>query len=75
MENHHVSWENPPEIAIFNGHFDITRGYTRKDLTDLRMHSPPVIVPKAEQTNNYSIYRFENMQNNKTMQKQTVYSK
>ena len=27
MENHHVQWENPLYMAIFNSYFDITRGY------------------------------------------------
>ena len=27
MENHHFSWENSLQMAIFNSYFDITRGY------------------------------------------------
>ena len=26
MENHHLDWENPLQMAIFNSYFDITRG-------------------------------------------------
>jgi len=40
MENHHFSWENPLQMAIFNSYFDITRGYQHQHPDSVHVWDP-----------------------------------